>query len=241
MARRARMFAALLGTSMLALMAAASGASASFHLMKIRAVFLGPSGDSFVELQMTAAGQTFVNGQTIDVYPNSGLLHSTFGLNHDVSNGANQSTILIGDNAALSPDFPTSGNLHTSLQGVSSAGALCYSSIDCVSWGSFTNNAVLPSPAGAPMSGLSTSQVAVRNIGAGCATALDAADDTNSSLADFGFAVGFPVRNNSTVPTEVPCPTPPTTPPPVAKKKCKKHKKKAGAQIAKKKCKKHKK
>jgi hypothetical protein len=77
-------------------------------------------------------------------------------------------------------------------------------------------------------------QSLIRTISRGCATALDAADDTNSA-ADFSLGAGSP-RGNSATPTETPCPTPPAT-----KKKCKKHKKKSGGYSAKKKkCKKKK-
>ncbi len=71
--------------------------------------------------------------------------------------------------------------------------------------------------------------------------ALDVADDTNNSSADFALGASTP-RPNATAPTETLCPTPPTTP----KKKCKKKKKKKGTgkyggAAAKKKCKKKKK
>jgi hypothetical protein len=231
--RRTRTFATLFGVTALALMVGAATASASFHLMRIRAVFEGVPGTSFVELEMIAPGQTFVNGQTLDIYNNVNNLHSTFNLNHDVANGENQRTILISENTSSSPDFQlSSGSLHTGLQ--QAAGAVCYSSIDCVSWGAFTNNGVLPSPAGTPLSGLGPSMVAIRGISRGCATALDEADDTNDG-SDFTFGF-FPPRNNAAAPIEVPCSTGTTTP---AKKKCKKHKKSATS-AKKKKCKKKK-
>ena len=92
MRRRTRIFAALLGTAIVALAVGAGSASASFHLMKIRAVFLGPPGDSFVELQMTADGQNFVNGQKIDIYNATATgLHPTYILNHDVASGHSSS------------------------------------------------------------------------------------------------------------------------------------------------------
>jgi hypothetical protein len=234
MNRRLRMIALPVAVGV-ALIAAAP-ANASFHLMKVRAIFLGPTDGAFVELQMTASGQNFVHGQTIDVYPNTGSLHSAFVIPSDVANGGNQHTILLGDtSAAGSPDFTLAG-LRSSLSNVASAGALCYSGIDCVSWGSFTNNAVLPSPAGTPMSGLSPSQVAIRGISRGCPTALDDPDDTNNSVADFTFGT-FTPTNNAATPAEVPCPT--TTP--HKKKKCKKKKHRSAESAKKKKCKKKKK
>jgi hypothetical protein len=243
MSRRTRVFAALVGTAVVALAVSVASASASYHLMKIRAVFLGPPGDSFVELQMTADGQNFVNGQKIDIYNATATgLHPTYILNHDVASGQNQRTILIADTAQpTTPDFLTAG-LYTDLNTFKTAGALCYSSIDCVSWGSFTGDANLPTPAGTPIAGgLSTTQVISRSIAGGCATALDNADDTNNSSADFSFGVGFPLRSNATAPTETLCPTPAGTAPPPAskKKKCKKPKKSATS-AKKKKCKKRK-
>jgi hypothetical protein len=238
MRRRARMFAALMGTAMVALLVSAGSASASFHEMKIRAIFEGPVGASFVELQMYADGQNLVNGQTIDVYHNGSATKSTYVLGANVSNAGNQRTILIGDNATLNPDFNTGGGLSSDLHSLAGAGAVCYSGIDCASWGSFNNNAVLPTPAGTPMSALSTNMVVARTIARGCSTALDTADDTDNTAADFSFVQGaFPVRNNAGVPTETLCPT--STPPPATKKKCKKPKKSATS-AKKKKCKKKK-
>jgi hypothetical protein len=243
MRSRTRTFAALLGTAMVALLVSAGSASASFHLMQIRAVFLGPADVSFVELQMYADGQNFVNGQSIDVYNAAGTMTDHLPLNADVASGQNQRTILIADTAQpTTPDF-TKTFLYQALQPNQAAGAVCYSNIDCVSWGgsSFIGNALLPSSAGTPIAGgLSTNQVISRSIARGCPTALDPADDTNDTAADFSFGVGFPVRNNSATPTEVLCPastTPGTTAPTTTptKKNCKKeHRKKSGAYSAKK-------
>ena len=82
----------------------------------------------------------------------------------------------------------------------------------------------------------------VRTQARGCATALDAADDTNNSSADFAQGSSTP-RANAVTPTETLCATPTTK----KKKKCKKKKKKKGtgkygsAAAKKKKCKKKKK
>jgi hypothetical protein len=188
---------------------------------------------------MYADGQNLVSGQTIKVFPPNSNIASAFTLSGNVPSGQNQRTILIADSAFAGPtaDFTTPG-LSTTLSNLASGGALCYSTVDCVSWGSFVGNAFIPSPAGTPIAGpLPTMQVLARPITRGCATALDPADDTNNSSADFGFVVGFPTRNNSMAPTETLCSVP------TAKKKCKKKKakSKSGAYAAKKKCKKKKK
>jgi hypothetical protein len=78
----------------------------------------------------------------------------------------------------------------------------------------------------------------VRSIARGCATQLDAADDTNNSAGDFSIAPPIQ-RSNATAPTEAPC-TPTTT---TTTKKCKKkkHKRHSAQSAKKKKCKKKKK
>ncbi|MGZ5332543.1 MAG: hypothetical protein ACXWD7_01390, partial [Solirubrobacterales bacterium] len=144
------------------------------------------------------------------------------------------------------PDF-TDGLMYQTLNADAAGGAVCYENSDCFSWGGagFTGDAMLPSTAGTPASGLSNSQVLARNITPNCATLLEDADDTNSSAADFNFVIGFPLRNNSVAPTETACPLPMT---PVAvtatttrKKKCKKKKKRSAVVAKKKHCKKKKK
>lgn len=238
MSRRTRAFAALFATAALALMVGAGSASATFHLIKIRSIFRGPSPTgAFVELQMYADGQNHVGGHQLRVYPATGTLFSAYNLPADVANGQNQRRILLGDTAAPGTPDVTLPGLGTDLTNFASGGAICWDVVDCVSWGNRTGT--LPSPAGTPIAGgLSGSQVSVRTITRGCPTALDVADDTDDSAADFGFAVGYGMRNNTLAPIETLCPTSTSSTP--AKKKCKKHKKKAGAYSAKKKCKKKK-
>jgi hypothetical protein len=202
----------------------AAPAGATYHEMRIRAIFKGPTDVSFVELQMTEPGQNLTAGRKLTYYDSAATTTHSSPVFTDVASGQNQRTILIGDTlAGGSPDF-TWGTLWQNINSDANGGAICYESIDCVAWGpNFTGGALLPSPAGTPLSGLSTNQVAARSITANCPTALDNADDTNDSAADFGFVVGFPLRNNSVAPTETVCPPAPSGP---AKKKCKKKRKK---------------
>jgi len=227
------LFAALTAAAFVSL---TSAAAASFHDVQIRAVFRGPTAvTGFIELQTTAPGQNLVNGQLVKVFNENATLSTNFTLNANVPNAESQRTILIGNTAtAPTPDF-TAASLFMTLNNVAAGGALCYGTIDCVSWGAFTGNALLPSSAGTPAGQLLTSQVTARGIGRGCATALDTPDDTNDSAADFGLTVGYLPRNNAAAPTEVLCPLTPKPTPPKAKK-CKKKKKKARASA--KKCKK---
>ena len=244
MGTRRKMFGAVFGTALIALLVSAGSASASFHLIKIRSIFRSPSASgAFIELQMYADGQNLVGGHTIRVCPPNGIICSVFVLPSNVANAQNQRRILVGDSTAPGlPDFTLPG-LGTSLTNLASGGAACWDTVDCVSWGTFTGEANLPSPAGTPIAGgLSGTMVSVRNITRGCPTALDEADDTNNSAADFGFAVGYPLHNNSVTPSEVLCPpTPMPTTTKTKTKKCKKHKKKKSGAYSAKKCKKHKK
>ncbi len=216
--------------------AVASSASANFHLMKVRAVFLGAEvmdDFSFIELQMTADGQNLTAGHNVTIHNAGGTVTTTIPL-VNVPNGQNQRTILIGDTGTTGPPDVIKAGLRNDLAANLAGGAVCFDTVDCFSWGAFVGNVTpLPSSAGTPDDGLSQNMVNARGIGAGCATALDDADDTNNSQADFNPVIGFPLRNNAGVPTEVPCTPPattsptPSTPAPAKKaKKCKKAKKK---------------
>src|SRR5882757_7776420 len=98
MVRRRRTFVAVLVAATAALTVGASTASASFHLMNIRQVFGGggnPAND-YIELQMRSTGENFTAGHPVQIYNAIGLLANAHPL-INVPNGANQSTILVGD------------------------------------------------------------------------------------------------------------------------------------------------
>jgi hypothetical protein len=237
---RSRLVVVAALTTVVSLVATVPSAGASFHDIRISKFFRGPADVSFVELQMTAPGQNFTAGQTIKVYDSTGANVHTSPVFPMVPNGDSQRTILIGDTAAGGSPDVTDGTLYQTLNADANGGAICYGAIDCVAWGpNFMGAGMLPSPAGTPEDGLSTNQVIVRTITANCPTALDNADDTNNTAADFNYVIGSPGRNNSVVPTETVCPPAKTT----TKKKCKKKKKgkKGEAAAKKKKCKKKKK
>jgi hypothetical protein len=233
----------------------ASGADATFHQNLIREVHeTGVNGD-YVVLQAYASGENFVSGHQVVTYDGGGNPISHVVLSN-VLNGANQATILVGDTGvpdadATDPDFNV----------VNNGGAVCYANgtsilipptgIDCVAYAgtalvSFPD--VPPaSPYGSPASigGPDlTGESLIRSIGRGCPTALDAADDSNNSAAD--FALGPPIaRNNAATPTETVCPpgnpNSPTNPAgKTRKRKCKKKQKRSAEVAKKKKCKKKK-
>jgi hypothetical protein len=78
--------------------------------------------------------------------------------------------------------------------------------VDCFSWGgsTFTGAANLPDKAKPYGSVMPTTFALRRSIAKGCATLLEAGDDTNDNQADFAPAPEAP-RPNSTAPTEKGC------------------------------------
>ena len=239
---------------------AAASASATFHFMKIREVSAGTGApdSSYLEVQMYAPFQNFLsNGAALLTCNSNCSTTHVFSPFANVANGNSQDTVVFGDSglASASKDF----NVDLNLNSISAAGAVCYLGEpgyrDCVAWGTFTGASTLTGTygtvanPGAPSPALVAGTALRRSIAPGCATLLEASDDTNDSSLDFSSVTPNP-RPNSFAPTEAPCgpgggggPTgyPPTSSPPAAppttKKKCKKHKHRS-AQAAKK-CKKH--
>src|SRR4051794_40351328 len=108
--RRKWWLAVALGLTLVGLGGVASGASASFHLMKIREVSpgTGVADSSYVEIQAYAGSQNFLsNGAQVvrcDSTCSSPTVFSSFS---NVANGANQMTVAFGDGglASASKDF----------------------------------------------------------------------------------------------------------------------------------------
>jgi len=184
----------------------AGPATATFHLMQIREVYpgsLAAPGSQYVELQMWASGQNHVGGHVLRSYDASGAVTGTSTFTHDVAAGANQSTLLLATPQAeaqfgVVADAALAGSISPA------GGAVCWETIDCVSWGSFSGT--LPSPAGAPAApgGIPDGMTLRRMIGRGCATLLDPPDDNDASAEDFAVVSPLP-RPNSAPPTEQPC------------------------------------
>jgi hypothetical protein len=183
-------------------------AGATFHEMSVREVYPGsvaePTGE-YVELQMWHSGQNLVGGHTLRTYDAGGSPTATV-LPSDVTNDANQSTILIATAGAeakfgLVADAP----LAASDQLDPAGGAVCWEAIDCVAWGSFGGN--LPSAAGTPAAAISDGMALRRTIAPGCPTLLEPADDRNDSAMDFFQAFPAP-RPNSVAPSEYACAAP---------------------------------
>jgi hypothetical protein len=200
-------------TTVLAISAAlvleASPAAATFHEMSIREVY--PAGDaSYVELQMWAGGQNFVNGHHLILYGAGGTPTEDFKFTANVPNGANQSTIVVADTgySAAFGALPPADATDPSLDLLSTGGAACWTEgepPDCVSWGNFSAPGSLPSPPGSPAAPGGTAGMALRRtITPGCPTFLEPTDDSDDSATDFSLVPPAP-RPNSVAPTEVRC------------------------------------
>lgn len=185
----------------------ADPAAATFHLMQIREVYPGSAAApeaEYVELQMWASGQNLVEGHVLRSYDAAGNVTGTSTFAHNVSNAANQSTLLLATPQAEA-QFGVAADAPLPTGSLSPAGgAVCWESIDCVSWGNFSGT--LPSPAGAPVApaGIPDGMALRRSITRGCATLLDPSDDNDVSAEDFAVASPLP-RPNSVPPTEQAC------------------------------------
>jgi len=209
-----------LGAALAAILAAAPAAQASFHLIKVREVFPGGAEDSYVELQMFAAGQTFLTGHAMTVYDASGTLVHSSKFTSGIADGQNQATVLIGDTGVQSelgvaPDLVDSG-----LSIPAAGGAVCWNAgglpADCVAWGDFNGGAALQTATGtsvgspASPGGITAGKAIRRTIQPGCPTLLEESDDTDDSATDFAEVAPAP-RDNASPVTEMTCPGPPNT------------------------------
>lgn len=195
--KRPTSMAALL-TALIALAMLAAPASAAFDQIKVREVLPGvseydPSGPEFIELQTYADGQNTVSGQVIAFYGPTGTVKGTFTLPGDVANGSSQRTILVGTESfgGVAPDFTYPTPLLET-----DGGAVCYGNIDCAAWGSF--------PGGKSGPIVPQGKSLTRTIAPGCATLLEASDDTDNSAVDFSVTTPSP-RNNAATPSEQGC------------------------------------
>jgi hypothetical protein len=217
---RGRWLAAMLGLAMLALLATASPAFATFHLIKVREIYAGANNDSYVELQMFAPGQNLLGGHSMTVYNASGALVHSSTFAGSVAKSANQQTVLIGDTGVqgafgIAPDL-----VDPNLSIAAAGGAACWNAggipADCVAWGNFSGGAALQAAtgtsAGSPASpaGITAGKAIRRTIAPGCPTLLEESDDSNNSAADFAEVAPAP-RNNTSAITETTCAGAPNT------------------------------
>jgi hypothetical protein len=195
------------GGALVLFLLAAQPALATFHEMMVREVYPGSvahPGSAYVELQMWSAGQNFVGGHRVSVYGESGSPVGTAAFTHDVSGDATQSTLVLATPEAEAEfGFGADATMTAGLLDPA-GGAVCWESLDCVSWGGFSGTT--PSPAGSPASpgGIPDGMALRRTIEPGCATLLEPGDDRDNSAADFAAVFPGP-RPNSVSPSEHAC------------------------------------
>jgi hypothetical protein len=210
---------AIAGAAVTSCLVAAAPAAADHHLTKVNEVFPGtPSAPdkAFIELKMTADGQNLMSGHPVVVYGPTGVVEDSFVIPGNVALGQSQRTVLVGDIDVTNRDFLNNA-LGTNI--AYAGGAVCFTDAippDCVAWGSFSAPGVLPAPVGAPVApggipgaGTNASSIVRTAIGAGCATALDEADDRNDSATEFSVTDAESPENNAKQPVETVCAPPP--------------------------------
>jgi hypothetical protein len=251
MIRRLVLTASLAAVTVLAFGATAS---ATYHFNFIRQIHpsLGVNGGEWVELQAFANGQNAISGNAwIRTFNSTDELQSQYLIAGTTPpNGQSQRTILIS--SLISPEGVDADFVApvAQLQMTGQDGAVCftyndppnYTPIDCVAYGNYMGS--LPG-VGTPAAPTAFESTLERSITKGCATALDTADDTDNSSADFALSTN-PPRNNAATPTETVCPpgnpaSPINPAGNVRKRKCKKKQKRSAEITKKKKCKKKKK
>jgi hypothetical protein len=186
----------------------AQAAFATFHEMLVREVFPGTSTApdvEYVELQMYAPGQNFVEAHTITVYNSVGTQVASAKFLADVTNGANQATLVAATPAAEST-FGITADVGLTPPGAidPAGGAVCWESLDCVSWGNFGVAAKSPTGSPAAPGGIPDGMALRRTIAPGCATLLEPSDDHDNSAVDFSPVFPGP-RPNPTPPAERAC------------------------------------
>ena len=205
MSRRPAILAAALAAAAVAI--APAEASATFHLMSVREVYPG-SGASpeaeYVELQMYASGQNLVAGHSVDFFDAAGAQVGTATFGADAPNGANQSTLVAATPAAESQFGVAADTGMPSGLLDPTGGAVCWESLDCVSWGGFHGSALSPTGLPADPLGIPDGMALRRTIAPGCSTLLEASDDRDDSAADFSDAFPAP-RPDSVAPSERAC------------------------------------
>jgi hypothetical protein len=199
---------------------AAPAAEATFHLIKVREVYAGTNNDSYVELQMFAAGQVLLTGHKMTVYNSSGALVHSSTFSSGVAKSENQRTVLIGDTNVQSSFGVTPDLVDSELNLSGAGGAACWNALgipaDCVAWGNFSGGAALQTAtgtsAGAPVSpsGITAGKAIRRTIEPGCPTLLEESDDSDVSANDFKEVTPAP-RNNASPVIETTCAGAPNT------------------------------
>jgi hypothetical protein len=213
--------ALFVGVLIAGLLAQSGPALASFHLNKIVEVFGGTTEQpdaQYVELKMYSSGQNFVSGHPVIVYDAAGIESDRFTFSENAASGNDQDSMLVATTEAEAL-FGVQADLEMTATLDPAGGKVCFETIDCVSWGSFSAaDSSTGDPFGPPF-GLPAGSAIGRDISGGNdPNELDGGDDTNDSAADFDAAQALPTNNAGAtghLPGEEPPPPPSDTTPPV--------------------------
>ena len=174
---------------------AAPSAQATFHLIKVREVHPGQSDDSYVELQMFAAGQSVLSGHSLTLYNSSGSLVHTSTFSSSVAHSGESADRLDRRHRRAVDVRRGPGSPRRGLSIPAAGGAACWNAggipADCVAWGNFSGQAALQTATGtsvaspASPSGITAGKAIRRKISPGCPTLLEEADDSDDSATDF--------------------------------------------------------
>jgi hypothetical protein len=180
----------------LALVAIAAPARASFHSIKIVEVYAGP-GPQYVMLQSFEAGQDDLTTHSVTVFNASGsaVQTNTFGSPDGISGALNQDAVLIGT-SNVAGTFGITVDLDMPAPAISATGGkVCWDMIDCVAWGNYSGSATGVGSPAVP-GGIPSGKAIRRDLAiSGGATTLEATDDTDNSAADFDVVDPHP-RNS---------------------------------------------
>ncbi len=208
--------ASLLFATLIVVLAFAPSARAAFHEILVREVYAGgASNDSYVVLQAYTGGQNLLSGHSITAYNATGGTLGTFTFGGTVSNSQNQMTVLVADSsyAVTFPSGPSPDGTEATFNLSPTGGAVCWTGLDCVSWGNFSGTvSPSPGPPAASPGGIAAGMALRRTISEGnCSNRLDLGDDTNDSAADFTQQAPHPRSNASPIEEGATC-TPPQLP-----------------------------
>ena len=216
---RARRGAQLLAGALLAclaLLVLAPSALATFHLIYVSEVHPASTAQpqsSYVELQMYDDEENLVVNHSVTLHDSTGSTVGTFTFPGNLpSPSVNQQTILVGDDGVetafgVKPDL-----IDSALNIPAAGGAVCWDSLDCVSWGNFTGSTSPSSGVPVDPPGIPDGSSIERRISRGtCVNRLDETDDSNDSDTDFVDAAPSP-QSYTTVPSPPACVAPAPTP-----------------------------
>jgi cysteine-rich repeat protein len=201
--------AALSSVVLAAALIGAGGPSLSFHLVKVKEVFVGSDiapNAQYVMLQLPAPGENFVGGKQVKIFDRTGTLISTFTFPANMPNGANQATILVATPEALAffaPGPALTADLAMTPVLPPLGGKVCFfdplgfGDVDCASWGGYTGSgAGVGAPFNFPV-GLVKGAVMRRRMDICAPTnTLETCDDTDDSANDFVLQ-NFPAPMNN--------------------------------------------